>query len=286
MCVRTAQAINETKAGPFKEVSYSDADLKEIEFAGLLHDFGKVYIDPAIFIKAKKLYPRDLEYLNMRLYFLYRSLELESLRKGAPPAESEKKLAAVKEIMHQVAILNEPRIENTDPEAILLEILSRQVELNTEDLEGSPIPILEPEEVKNLGIPRGSLNRDERSIIETHVEHTYNFVSKIPWPDEYKRIPEIAFKHHEKLDGSGYPLGLSDPAQIPVASRIMVIADIYDALSAKDRPYKKPVPMERVFSILREEAAAGKLDADLVELFIECRAWENISPGKVEASPE
>ena len=105
-------------------------------------------------------------------------------------------------------------------------------------------------------------NPVERNEIESHVTETYKFVSKIPWPPEYKNIPEIALRHHEKLDGTGYPDGLKGRDSISLQSRIMAIADIYDALTAKDRPYKKSVPLDRVLCILKEEAANSKVDPD------------------------
>jgi HD-GYP domain-containing protein (c-di-GMP phosphodiesterase class II) len=127
-------------------------------------------------------------------------------------------------------------------------------------------------------IKRGSLNRDERIEIESHVIETYKFVSKIPWPPEYKRIPEIAMRHHEKLDGTGYPDGLKGKDSTSLQSRMMAIADIYDALTAQDRPYKKSVPVDKVLKILKEEADCNKLDSDLVDLFIDYKIYEKIGP--------
>lgn len=274
MCVRAAKAINEKNEGPFAGIFYSKLQLKEIEFAGLLHDFGKVYLDPAIFLKEKKLFPQDFQYLMMRLNFLHRSLELKFEREHIGSEVRAAKLKKIKEIMEQVAVLNEPKVQAADPAEIINNILALQKDLNVADLKGSEIPILEDKEITNLKIKRGSLNDEERKIIESHVEHTYTFVSKIPWPDEYRNIPDIARKHHEKLDGTGYPLGIKEADKLPVASRIMSIADIFDALNATDRPYKRAVPQDKIFSILREEARAGKLDLDLVELFIESRAWD------------
>lgn len=273
MCVKTAKAVNESSEGPFKDITYNDVQLKEIEFAALLHDFGKVYLDPSIFLKAKKLFTRDFEYLMMRLNFLYRSLELKCTLDGISPKEMKEKLSKVNSIMEEIRELNEPKPTDTDPKDVIEKICSLQQELSAEDLTGEKIHILEDDEIVNLGIRRGSLNPEERKIIESHVEHTYTFVSKIPWPGEYKQIPEIALKHHEKLDGSGYPIGIKDKEQLPIASRIMAIADIFDALNATDRPYKKAMPREKIFSILREEGSAGKLDNDLVELFITSGAW-------------
>jgi len=105
------------------------------------------------------------------------------------------------------------------------------------------------------------------------VVHTYNFVSKIPWPPEFARIPEIAAKHHEKLDGTGYPYGLKGD-QIPLQARIMALADIFDALIATDRPYKPPITLEQALSILQEEAQKNKLDKDLVALFINKKIYQ------------
>ncbi len=274
MCVNTARAINKVNEGPFKDIQYSDVQLKEIEFAALLHDFGKVYLDPSIFLKEKKLFKRDFEYLMMRLNFLYRSLELKCTDEGMPVGEIREKLSQILSIMDQIRELNEPKPTDTDPKEIIEQICSLQKELSAEDLNGGPILLLEDDEIVNLGIRRGSLNPEERKIIESHVEHTYTFVSKIPWPDEYKQIPDIARKHHEKLDGTGYPMGIKNKKQLPLASRMMAIADIFDALNATDRPYKKAMPQKMIFSILREESSAGKLDSDLVELFITAKAWK------------
>ncbi|RKX78818.1 MAG: HD family phosphohydrolase [Spirochaetes bacterium] len=286
LCVKIANIINKTTEGPFADVTFSDTQLKELEFAGLLHDFGKVYIDPSIFLKSKKLFPKDFEYLMMRLNFLFRTLELKYCQEYSKPnlssearKEKERKLEKLRQIMRSVSDLNEPTVQIGDPETRIREILETQRELQCYDLEGKIIPVLDDNEVFNLKIKKGSLNEKERKIIESHVEHTYVFVSKIPWPDEYKKIPEIALKHHEKLDGTGYPHGVKGKEQIPLESRIMAVADIYDALTASDRPYKKCVPMDKIITILREEANSGKVDPDVVELFIkEILSTESAGP--------
>ena len=161
-----------------------------------------------------------------------------------------------------------------NPEEIIKGILKNGEFLKAVDLSGETIPILTDFEITNLNIRKGSLNDEERKIIESHVEHTYAFVSKIPWPDEYRNIPEIARRHHEKLDGSGYPAGVKGKNNIPLQSRIIGITDIFDALMASDRPYKSSIPLDRALSILSEEADQGKLDKDLVALFVKTRAWE------------
>jgi HD-GYP domain-containing protein (c-di-GMP phosphodiesterase class II) len=129
-------------------------------------------------------------------------------------------------------------------------------------------PFLSQEELDVLSIRKGSLSESERRCIESHVSHTYEFLQRLPWTSELRRIPEIAWAHHEKLDGTGYPRKLKGDA-IPVQSRMMTIADIYDALVAWDRPYKKSVSEERAREILCEEARAGRVDQDLLNVFIQ-----------------
>lgn len=134
--------------------------------------------------------------------------------------------------------------------------------------------LLEPKEIHALSIKRGSLSELEREEIQQHVTHTYQFLKKIPWTREYREIPEIAFAHHEKLDGTGYPRRLVG-TEIPVQSRIMTICDIYDALVANDRPYKRAVPPARALDILKSEAREGKLDTALLDVFLEAKIYSD-----------
>ncbi len=278
MCLALAREVNTVQTGPLAQWRFTESQMKELEFAALLHDFGKVYIDEAIFQKAKKLYARDYDNLKLRLSFLLRSLELDSCAEGCRQGETDSRIEELKEIMGLVDTLNEPKIFVDNLDEQVDGILARQEELLARDLEGKPIPLLTEEEEENLRIRKGSLNGRERTIIESHVEHTYSFVSKIPWPQEFSRIPDIARQHHEMLNGAGYPRGLEGEDILP-QGRMMAIADIFDALSAADRPYKKAVPLSKVLEILREEAARGKLDSDLVELLIERKLYEEVGKG-------
>lgn len=134
-------------------------------------------------------------------------------------------------------------------------------------------PFLTPQEVESLSIPQGSLNGAERLQIESHVTHTVRFLEQIPWTKDLNGLPKIAGAHHEKLDGSGYPNRLR-AHEIPVQSRMMTIADIYDALTARDRPYKRAVPTDCALDILTADAKAGKIDQDLFSLFVEAKIYE------------
>jgi response regulator RpfG family c-di-GMP phosphodiesterase len=168
---------------------------------------------------------------------------------------------------------NEPSVLEEDSVRALLDLPNRTFR----DPEGNRQPFLTPNEVSALSIRRGSLSEKERREIESHVTHTFRFLSEIPWTGDFRRVPEIAYAHHEKLDGTGYPRRLT-AKDIPVQSKMMTISDIFDALVAWDRPYKKSVPVERALDILKEEAGQGKLDRDLLGLFIEAKVYERTLP--------
>ena len=294
ICKQMAYAINSEGDGYFKDVNFSEMAIKELEYAALLHDFGKVYIDLAIFQKSKKLFPKEFENLMIKLDYLYRFKEIQSLMvetdilrrrlEGEDCSKDLQRLAAEKEgclariakIKEIIKDLNEPAVTGVDPDALMREVLDEIGKTECLDPEGRSIRVLTEAEKMNLEIRRGSLNPIERREIESHVLHTYNFVSKIPWPPEYRNIPEIALRHHEKLDGSGYPYGLKGSENIPIQARIMAIADIYDALAASDRPYKKAVPLEKSLEILREEGKHNKLDKELIEIFIKYKIYDKV----------
>ena len=278
-CIKMALEINSHTEGRFKEISFNESQIRELDYAGLLHDYGKVYVDPMIFLKRKKLYDSDLCALRLRLALLYRSIELSARKQttlvpAAPlPEPFTGKLNTLKSIIAEITQLNEPTVTDSDPAMRVQAILALQSELLELDLDGQPIQILTADEAKKLSISKGTLTPEERSEIESHVEHSYELLSQIPWPSDLKNIPDIASKHHELLDGSGYCQHISDPDLLPLQSRIMTVADIWDAL-ASDRPYKKAQPFEKCCAILRSDVQKGKLDGDLVELLIHIKTKE------------
>jgi HD-GYP domain-containing protein (c-di-GMP phosphodiesterase class II) len=286
MSVAMAKAINNVKEGPLQDVIFTDENLKELEFACLLHDFGKVYVDLDVIMKAKKLYPKDYDYLNLRLAYLERSLELENLQqqmalledrgKGDLPVlrhRNEENRQRIQTLRDKIKDLNEPSVWVENRDDAIEEILSMAATLEAKDWQGKMIPVFTEDEIENLRIVRGSLNQAERELIQSHVVHTFNFVKNIPWPQEYRNIPDIAVKHHEMLDGSGYPNKLT-AKDIQIQARIMAVADVFDALTASDRPYKKALPLDKALSILEEEVEVGRLDGNLVQLFIQEQLFE------------
>lgn len=271
LSVRIGRRLNQLQENYNQAPVFTETQLKELEFAALLHDFGKLYIDPGIFLKAKKLYPQDMDMLKLRLRYLRRSMELDfALRSSgldtqaldALNKEREKTIAELAEISETIEKLNEPTLTAIPPGELIQKILESPVP-SVLGVENEKIPLLTEQEIYNLQIPKGSLNDTERREIEQHVIRSYEFVKRIPWPPEFEKIPVYIRCHHEMLDGSGYPDGLKKE-QIPVQGRILAVADIFDALTATDRPYKKAVPVPKALAILQEEAERGRLDGELV----------------------
>jgi HD-GYP domain-containing protein (c-di-GMP phosphodiesterase class II) len=157
----------------------------------------------------------------------------------------------------------------------LAELAARQFA----DGAGQRRPLLAPEEIQTLSINQGSLDERERRQIESHVNYTLSFLQQIPWTKEIKNIPTIASAHHEKLDGTGYPQGLAS-AQIPLQSKMMTIADIFDALSATDRPYKRAVDWDHALDILHDEAKRGLIDQELLALFRQAEIFRLVAKYK------
>jgi HD-GYP domain-containing protein (c-di-GMP phosphodiesterase class II) len=277
LTVGLARAINDVSTGKYREVFLTEDQLKELRYACLLHDFGKVGVREHILIKAKKLLPGQLEVIQARFEFIemsvqykYATEKLEAMRAGRNGKTLEEvdrrlqqELSTLNQWVDGIVAANEPTVMPED-KASMLEELSRQ---SYYDMKGNVHPMLLPQEFRFLNIRKGTLDAQERMEMESHVTHSFHFLTKIPWTPVMKGIPEIAYGHHEKLDGSGYPRGLAGD-QIPLQARMMTIADIYDALTAQDRPYKRAVPASTALDILNDEAADGKLDKELLDVFI------------------
>ena len=292
MTVTLARAVDRHGTGQYRNTHFSRTQLRELRYASLLHDFGKVGVSEEVLVKEKKLYPSDIEAIRGRFAFLKRTAAVEYerrrsewlLRNGregydALVAELDARLkdheAELDRFLRAVIEANEPTILSEEAGAELAQ-LSRRL---FRDIDGVERPLLTGEEVRYLTITRGNLDEQERREIEEHVTHTFRFLQQIPWTRELRDIPRIAYAHHEKLNGEGYPRGVRGE-DIPVQTRIMTIADIFDALTATDRPYKPAVPPDRALDILRMEAKQGMLDRDLLDTFIESRVFMLTDPTK------
>ncbi len=260
--------------------------MKELRYASLLHDFGKVGVREEVLVKAKKLQPVHLDLIRQRAELIKRGLELGYARRQVDwlgrgqragyrqqaetwDAELAALLEEVDRAVKAVTMANEPSILAED----FLEDLQHLAVRAFIDHLGESQTVITPHEARILAIRRGSLTEEEFRDIQSHVVHTFQFLSQIPWTRDLRRVPEIARGHHEKLDGSGYPEGKGGD-DIPLQTRMMTISDIFDALTAGDRPYKGAIPVERALEILDRERRAGALDGALVELFTELRPWQ------------
>jgi HD-GYP domain-containing protein (c-di-GMP phosphodiesterase class II) len=288
LSVGLAESVDRGGYGPYRNLRFSRAQLRELRYAGLLHDFGKVGVREQVLVKEKKLYPASLELVRHRFAYLMQGAELEFerarldhvLRCGpegyeAAVAELEAELCArrreLQYFLDAIIAANEPTVVESGDFAEL----ERLNEHAYPDIDGGFGPILVPSELRVLSIRKGNLDDDERREIESHVNHTYRFLQQIPWTRELRGIPEIAYGHHEKLNGQGYPRAVDGDA-ISVQTRMMTIADIFDALTASDRPYKPSVPPIRALDILEEEARDGQLDRDLLKTFVDARVYEQV----------
>jgi HD-GYP domain-containing protein (c-di-GMP phosphodiesterase class II) len=284
MTVGLAEALNRVTSGPYGNVNFNPSQLYEIKYAALLHDFGKIGVQEQVLQKEKKLYPHEISQIRSRFGVMEARLRLNLLeayveglmKRGEAPTqetltrmkfEMDKLAKEFSELWAIVSDANEPNVVNQDAFQKIASIAGQKILVGTEE-----ISVLTESEIKKLSIRRGSLSADERKEIENHVNYSYRFLQQIPWSNDLANVPDIVYAHHERLDGSGYPRGLVDTRdEIPIQAKIMAITDIYDALVASDRPYKRALPVERALSILEAEVRDGKLDKHLFEVFVESK---------------
>ena len=289
LCLALANQLPHAPVSRLREQALSADGLRELRYAALLHDFGKVGVREHVLVKAKKLPEHKVELLQYRVALAKENLHNQFLRKMLHAyrhqgglsdeqrvrleAEVAKECERLDRYLASILTANEPTMLSEGNFQHLQEIQGELVKSPGNCL----ISLLSEDEFGALAIRKGSLTEQERHEIERHVVHTQEFLSLIPWTPDLQGVPHIAGAHHEKLDGSGYPKGLVGDA-IPCASRIMTVCDIYDALTASDRPYKPAMPLERALDILKSEAQSGLLDAELVELFIASRCFQVSGP--------
>ena len=286
LTVGLAEAVDRSDSGPYRDIQFTREEIQELRYASLLHDFGKVGVREEVLVKAKKLYPSQLELVNKRFLYIKKAVALEGYRKKLEhvlrngnqnyeevfaqiDAEQAQQFQSLNEFLENILRANEPAVL---PEKVS-EKLGEIAGWTFQDPTGPNEPLLTPEELRLLSIPKGSLDADERMQTESHVIHSFRFLSQIPWTKELKNLPEIVKAHHEKLNGTGYPYHIRGE-EISLQAKMMTIADIYDALTARDRPYKRAVSVERALDIIRDEVKSEFLDADLFNLFVEAKVYQ------------
>ena len=279
LTVGLAEAVNRTPNGPYGSLHFTDQQIKEVRYASLLHDFGKVGVREQVLVKARKLQPERLERILQRLYQRDMEIALAAMEKAwdeGQRVDGARFRALVAERRRESQRLVELIQRCNEPQVLPQEIVEAMDDLEVLEFdhwEGRRQRILESDDIAALRIAKGSLSEAERHEVNSHVTHTYRFLSQIPWTGALAGLPEIAYAHHERLNGKGYPRGLKAD-QIPVQSRLMAIADVYDALVASDRPYKAAVSVPKSLQILEDEAKAGLLDAEALRIFMDAKIFE------------
>jgi len=286
LSLRVARAMNEETSGGLANVKFSEEEIEELNYAAWLHDIGKIGVKEHVLDKAARLFvgPR-IDTITSRFESIKKGIaadcaqgKIEALRRGASDselsrldAEMHNQLAQVDDDLEFILTVNKANWIS-DEQRGRVKAISRKT-FSASD--GTPRRYLLPDEVRHLTVGRGNLTTEEYDEVQTHVDKTMRIIEKIPFTSELRNAPLYAASHHEKLDGKGYPKGLKGD-DIPMQARILAAADIFEALTAKDRPYKAPIPLEKALGILKEEADAGHLDQRVVELIIRRRLYEGL----------
>lgn len=260
-----ARRINTVTAGPLAKVHFSDDDLKELRFAAWLHDVGKIATPEHVIDKASKLETISDGIELLRLRFELCRLQEKCRLLGAPEGCTGQGAGidtALERDFHFLQEVNQGNLVMSD--AMIAQLLA--IATRTWERDGKTEPLLTEREIENLTIRQGTLNQAERQIVENHAVVTYKILSQLPFPKKLKRVPEFAASHHETPDGRGYPRGIDGP-RLPLQARILGLADIFEALTAKDRPYKKGKTLSQALAILKTMVDEGKIDQDLFDLF-------------------
>lgn len=286
-----ARAINDQTTGHFAGVLLSPEELEELSYSAWLHDIGKIGVPENILDKNNRLTDEAMESIVNR-FELIKALKLNLIDRGTgnrDPSSGETSVLEreddpsndrtgqevgkiAQQLEDELSLIkkaNQSNFLSDEDFATLQSIASKTYE----NLSGNTIPYLSEKELEYLSVRKGNLTAEEYKRIQTHVELTYSIVKNIPFTKTLKNVPLFSASHHELLDGSGYPSGLKGD-DIPLQSRILAAVDIFDALTAADRPYRRATPTEKAGEILKAEAEAGRLDKDVVNLFVDKKLYE------------
>jgi HD-GYP domain-containing protein (c-di-GMP phosphodiesterase class II) len=294
-----AEAVNETKHGALMDFDMSDKDRYELKIAGLLHDCGKVTTPVHVVDKATKLeliFDR-IHLIDTRFEVLKRDAEIELLKAGAALLHQGLDELSLRERANQLEHAYKARLRQLDQDREFLrkcniggEFMPPEAQEHVRtiagykwlDQSGNTAHFLTDDEIENLNIPRGTLTSKEREIINYHIVATIKMLEALPWPKHLSHVPEYAGGHHERMDGKGYPRGLTRE-QMSVQARVMGIADIFEALTARDRPYKKGKTLTESLQILGKFKEGGHIDPDLFDVFIRQKVYQRYAEQFLDA---
>ena len=290
-----ARAVNATDVGPLKDFHMSDAEIYELDVAAWLHDCGKITTPEYVVDKSTKLetiFDR-IELVKQRFEILRRDMEIELLKQrlidlgGDPDVSSENSYQhGLEQLKNEMQFIHECNVGgefmSDETQQKVNEIASRSYQ----SLDGKTYQLLNEDETTNLQISRGTLSVREREVINNHVSVTIKMLESLPYPKHLRRVPEYAGGHHEKMDGTGYPNGLTRE-QMSIPARMVAIADVFEALTAADRPYKKAMPLSQALTILGRMKQDNHVDAQLFDVFIDSGIYmqyakEHLKPEQID----
>ncbi len=295
LAMSIAVCMSKKTEGPFKDFSMNKEELKELSIASWLHDIGKIVTPEHVADKSTKLEKIfDMAHMITLKYEVFkrdaRIRALEDKLKvykaaGAHVKEfeeidgrCEQECNSLVEEEKFVLNCNQPGEFMDDAKIDRL----KKIASNNWNCNGRDVPYLTEDEVSNLSIRQGSLTAEERKVIENHALVTFKMLESLPLPKKLKNVPVYAAAHHEKLDGTGYPFGLKAEG-LPIPSRIIAIADIFEALTASDRPYRKPMHVSQALNILGSMKEDGKIDGDILELFMQEKIYLEYAQGELDS---
>lgn len=277
-----AQAVHETEEGPCADFRMTERDRKELWLAGLLHDCGKITTPVHVVEKSTKLETicDRIHMVDTRFEVLKRDAEIRALKEKCAAASDVKRVAEIDQrLLQELAQLDDDRAflrkaniggEFMKPED--QQRVSAIAEYKWKDPDGVERPFLSEDEAKNLCLRAGTLNDEERQIINNHISVTIRMLESLPWPKHLSNVPEYAGGHHERMDGKGYPKGLKRD-EMSLQARMMAIADIFEALTAKDRPYKVGKTLSESLHILGGFRQRDHIDSDLFDVFVRSKVY-------------
>jgi HD-GYP domain-containing protein (c-di-GMP phosphodiesterase class II) len=275
LSVALAKAVDAAREGPYRDVHFTAKELRELRFASLLHDIGKIGVPEEVLLKAKKVPPVLWERIAARFDLIRAMLELDRCRgSGNGSANGAgRALEELDQVWEMVRRANEPSVVHEESNADLAGLAERRFR----SPDGRELPYLSPEELNYLQLRKGTLDDRERAIVEHHAETSFRLLSRILWTDDLQHVADYTYDHHEKLDGSGYPRRLRRE-HLSVQTQIIGLCDMYDALTQSDRPYKPALSRAEALRILGEEVKANRLDGELLRILSDRRSTVGAVP--------
>jgi response regulator RpfG family c-di-GMP phosphodiesterase len=281
-----ARKLNEIVTGPLARYKFNETEMKALKYAAILHDFGKIGVREEILWKASRLKPERLDAIRYRFEALRGKLREQTSRQQIKFILENRSASGIAEYMQEREAALSYQSEDLDKDLEFIMRISKLGYLSDEDLEelnkirdkrlqldGEQVTLIDSEEYEHLSVRKGNLTAREWVEMKRHVHFTHQILSEIPWEGELRQVPEMAGSHHEKLDGTGYHRGLSGDS-IPVGGQILAMVDIYEALTASDRPYKKQFSREDALRFIEECARTNWLNPDIVRLFVDHKLYE------------